>query len=73
MTAKNDGGPAYPVNSDNHAPIASTGMTLRDYFAAKAMNGMLSAVPLSDNWPEPDDLSVRAYKYADAMLKAREQ
>ncbi len=73
MTAKNDGGPAYPVNSDNHAPIASTGMTLRDYFAAKAMAVVWSEIP--------DDvdrdfallrLGIYAYEMADAMLKARE-
>jgi hypothetical protein len=48
-----------------------TGMALRDYFAAKAMQGML--VDLSC---EPEDLpsiAVSAYMMADAMMKAREQ
>ena len=72
MTAKNDGGPAYPVNSDNHAPIASTGMTLRDYFAAKAMEVDYT---LAKNFTDPDwryGIALDAYKMADAMLKARE-
>ena len=40
------------------------GMTLRDYFAAKAMPELIG-------WGEPDDIAVKAYKYADAMMKAR--
>jgi hypothetical protein len=45
-------------------------MTLRDYFAAKAMQGML-ACPVQ---PQSDaDMYARdAYELADAMLKARE-
>ena len=72
MTAKNDGGPAYPVNSDNHAPIASTGMTLRDHFAAKAMEVDYA---LAKNFTDPDwryNIALDAYRMADAMLKARE-
>ena len=82
MTAKNDGGPAYPVNSDNHAPIASTGMTLRDYFAAKAMQGELAAMVDPSGYQcgialdAPDETLARIakhfYRIADAMLKARE-
>ena len=82
MTAKNDGGPAYPVNSDNHAPIASTGMTLLDYFAAKAMQGELAAMvdPSGSQCgialDTPDEALARIakhfYRIADAMLKARE-
>ena len=85
MTAKNDGGPAYPVNSDNHAPIASTGMTLRDYFAAKAMplafqywregtNGVDGDFVFSrmEDEGEMDLIAADCYQMADAMLKARE-
>jgi hypothetical protein len=45
------------------------GMTLRDYFAAKAMQGLVE----NANWrgmPE-DALAKESYKLADAMLKAR--
>lgn len=49
------------------------GMTLRDYFAAKAMQGQLASFP-SD--AEPAEFTARiavdAYLIADAMLKARE-
>ncbi len=48
------------------------GMTLRDYFAAKAMQGMLAACT---GWTSANqDLMAKAsYMMADAMLKAREQ
>ena len=46
------------------------GMTLRDYFAAKAMQGMLSENS-GVRYPT-DELVEFAYKVADAMLKARE-
>jgi hypothetical protein len=48
-----------------------TGMTLRDYFAAKAMQGMVNYGPWSDN-QDRMQIAERAYKMADAMLKARE-
>ena len=46
-----------------------SGMTLRDYFAAKAMQGLLS----SDVNAKLEDFAKQSYKVADAMLKAREQ
>jgi len=66
MTDKT-GGPAFPAQFfDDRA----TGMTLRDYFAAKAMQAILS----DPNYSNPDDkLAASAYYIADAMLKAREQ
>jgi hypothetical protein len=46
-------------------------MTLRDYFAAKAMQAMLSR---HDSITCPDEILAQdAYNTADAMLKAREQ
>lgn len=45
-----------------------TGMTLRDYFAAKAMQGFLATVKVGC----PDDLIAQdAYNLADAMMEAR--
>ena len=45
------------------------GMTLRDYFAAKAMQGFLGTVKVGC----PDDLiALDAYNLADALMKARE-
>ena len=52
-------------------PYIQEGMTLRDYFAATAINGILSNEGRAGT-PESilDDCS-RAYQYADAMLDAR--
>ena len=69
---KNDGGPAYPVTiTDRSGQIAATqcGMTLRDYFAAAAMQGVLAA-----SWGNPmgcQGLANDSYRVADAMLKER--
>ena len=55
------------------------GMTLRDYFAAKAMQGLLTipAETLSESKTDKHErldsyVSYLAYTMADAMLKARE-
>lgn len=53
-----------------------TGMTLRDYFATKAMQGMLAnrGVIYGTSADEDDyNGAKRAYKIADAMMKAREE
>ncbi|WP_196302165.1 hypothetical protein, partial [Streptococcus pneumoniae] len=44
-------------------------MTMRDYFAAKAMQGFYSSSYYNESY---DTLSEMAYKKADAMMKARE-
>jgi hypothetical protein len=48
-----------------------TGMSLRDYFAAKAMQGLIVCAKNHGDIPH-DWCAVDAYRYADAMLKARE-
>jgi hypothetical protein len=48
----------------------SQGMTLRDYFAAKAMQAIVSKEVSHVSWV--DEYAKNAYKMADAMLKARE-
>jgi hypothetical protein len=55
-----------PINPNEQG----RGMTLRDYFAAKAMQGILSD-PRNDD-VRPSYVSEWAYKIADAMMKARE-
>jgi hypothetical protein len=61
------GGQAFP--STNHGMMISMGMTLRDYFAAKAMQGLLAgALESSDTGLIARD----CYAMADAMIKARE-
>ena len=44
------------------------GMTLRDYFAAKAMQALLAKT----GWSDFKDITRGAYVIADAMLKERE-
>ena len=48
------------------------GMTLRDYFAAKAMQGMLASADSWINKDEVEDFATICYALADGMLKARE-
>ena len=65
---KETGGPAFPCE---WVKVRSTpGMTLRDYFAAKAMQSMCLTVKREQ---DVEIIPEAAYKMADAMLKAREQ
>lgn len=66
----NDGGPAFPQGKGvGEAWVSEGGMTLRDYFAAKAMQG-LAANP--KGWDMTDEMVAKwAYNAADAMLKER--
>lgn len=69
--SKNNGGPAFPVaGSEHNYPIE--GMTLRDYFAAKAMQGWLASYGPDDGQPSPDTIADMAYRFADGMIKSRE-
>jgi len=75
--SKETGGPAFPNTAHNGWGEPEKGMTLRDYFAAKAMQG-ISSIPLPTeatmhhvspaHW-----IAENSYAIADAMLKAREQ
>lgn len=49
------------------------GMTLRDYFAAKAMQGYCAALPERATMDMPISWANDAYEMADAMLEAREK
>jgi len=63
--------PAFPAM---HFDLAENehGMTLRDYFAAKAMQGFIAYTAHKGMYTPPDDeLAASAYQLADAMLKAR--
>jgi len=78
-----NGGPAFPVQWYDFQPFTGEqvvreqwgGMTLRDYFAAKAMPVHMAAL---SNWaagsPEAwqNEIARLSYATADAMLKARE-
>jgi hypothetical protein len=75
MSEIKDGGPAFPQYGFDKVAERFTsqgGMTLRDYFAAKAMQGMLACD--IDCSPEAvPHIAKSAYIVADAMLKARGQ
>lgn len=63
MNDINTGGPAFPRPGDFQP---QTGMTLRDYFAAKAL-----ANAYTQHDSDRDKVAEWAYAVADAMLKAR--
>lgn len=82
MTDKQDGGPAFPCSEDvweqpqntNRPPelvdtIKYRGLSLRDYFAAKAMQGFLSNPQISSL--DFGEIVADAYNAADAMLRER--
>lgn len=73
MSARNDGGPAFPFQASDGVAMHNPcyGMTLRDYFAAKAM-----AAIIIGNGADGSTLTLGAakdaYAVADAMLAARD-
>lgn len=70
-TNGNDGGPAFPGNPSMDI-YTNLGMSLRDYFAGRAMQGWLSNPDCANPTKEViKALAVQSYGIADAMLKAR--
>jgi hypothetical protein len=64
--------PAFPLHNHGAQTLGLhvTGMTLRDYFAAKAMQGFCAS-PTGMEWAN-HKIAAEAYAIADEMLKARE-
>ena len=80
MSNNKTGGPAFPCEDivernekgQLHGElISSTGMTLRDYFAAKALQGLLSCQSEETGFYQAKNAAQEAYAMADAMLEAR--
>lgn len=84
--SKPTGGPAFPVKANhegigqydsNGVTVQHTGLTLRDYFAGKAMQGELSSQPHEISYyftkQSKRDLAEWSYSMADAMLAARDE
>lgn len=70
MNNDKDGGPAFPSHG-SMGEVVHDGMTLRDYFAAKALAGF--AADSEGSWKNGAKGMARcAYEWADAMLNARE-
>lgn len=65
-----DGGPAFPTYATKgygQPADAMAGMSLRDWFAGSAMQGVIN-----NGGEKPDEVAKYAYEMADAILKARE-
>jgi hypothetical protein len=78
MARSNDGGPAFPQPDayfkDGSVALGQFGMSLRDYFAAKVLQGFAADPSLSGpSGPSTREIAARAYSVADAMLAERER
>lgn len=81
MSKKEDGGAAFPREfstsgdyTDSPKHPAQTGMTLRDYFAAKAIAALIGfpdKMDINRGANAVPKLAAWAYEYADAMLAER--
>ncbi len=79
----NTGGPAFPSVhwigegevQGSQREVIHAGMTLRDWFAGMALQGMLARGPIPPDEPDltADEYTDGAYAYADAMLTERKQ
>lgn len=87
MSTSNNGGSAFPclppqdtaAGSAVGYPHPEAGMSLRDYFAAKALVGVMGMVATRthdtqrfDGSTPEDSMARDAYRLADAMLKVRQ-
>jgi hypothetical protein len=68
MNKTNTGGPMFPAPVTKPLENYYPGISIRDYFAAKAMQSICNV------WPRitPESTAKTAYEFADAMLRARE-
>ena len=69
--------PAFPtkINTEHFShpsTIYKTGMTLRDYFAAKAMQGLITQFAHGFEPDTVDGFSTISYQVADSMMEARQ-
>ena len=72
-TRRDSGGPAFPKGNDSSP---QDGMSLRDYFAAAALQGWMASFgsdQTEDDVKEPEQVAKLAYRLADAMLAARKE
>ncbi len=71
---KDTGGPAFPFWCDSNGMADFQGMTLRDYFAAKAMQSLMHTQYVDMTYEgEPAAMAFEAYRLADAMLAERDK
>ena len=67
---------AFPMANDNNKQYnwINDGMDLRDYFAAKIMQGFVQGlvnIDKEDNQKTSETTAIMAYKFADEMMEAR--
>lgn len=74
MSNKNTGGPAFPTMQYEHGGDED-GMSMRDYFAAKAMQAHIAnddvLQAIAQDKITPEKICAGCYAWADAMLEAR--
>jgi hypothetical protein len=66
---KDDGGFAFPTGDQHNDP----GMTLRDWFAGMALQGILASHPHRSTKDPGDDTAHEACAWADRMIKERQK
>jgi hypothetical protein len=81
MSEIKDGGPAFPQPLGTETVSGCEGLSLRDYFASKALIGLMAepfiqghlatAFEITKDENAVDTYAISAYKLADAMLAAR--
>lgn len=85
MSTANTGGPAFPIpersasrqalafgDAQKQAPEKENGITIRDYFAGKALVAIFTQAAVMRNDAPPVEQAAKvAYRYADAMLLER--
>jgi len=74
MDQMKTGGPAFPhtvVGDLGQTREIWAGMTLRDYFAAKALGGMMAGSTVTIEGEKVRHIAEISYELADAMLDAR--
>lgn len=70
MNDQQNGGPAFPISLPGLGDNGASGMTLRDYFAAQSLQGLL-ACGIECGPKEVPIIASSCYVMADAMLRAR--
>ena len=71
MSKPNDGGPAFPEMKSAYQ--LQGGMSLRDWFAGKALGHIPALLDVSEENASCENIAGHAYQIADAMLAARER
>lgn len=66
--SKETGGSAFPVTPHPNGGPLNNGMSLRDYFAAKALQSLIGDMKRKDT---VEILAQAAYIFADAMIEER--